>query len=303
MQNQPKSSDSEWTIIKLLKWATPYFKSRHIESPRATAEILLAHVLDLKRIDLYLRFDQPLSVSELTNFKALIKRRIKREPIAYILGVKEFWSMDFEVTRDVLIPRPETEFLVEVALGLLPEDSDAVPAVTPRRILELGTGSGAAILALATMRPDHLFFASDRSIRAVGLARQNATRHRLERRVRFFCANWFEPFNDKRSRFDMIISNPPYVPSREIERLQPEIKQHEPIQALDGGKNGLSCLKHIIGTAHFFLRQEGSLLLEIGHDQKEDVCKMIEQSGNFENIVFTKDYSGYDRIVRMQKKG
>ncbi|MGD8771007.1 MAG: peptide chain release factor N(5)-glutamine methyltransferase, partial [Desulfobacterales bacterium] len=123
MQNQPKSRDPEWTIIKLLKWTTSYFKSHDIDSPRSTAEILLAHVLKLKRIDLYLRYDQPLSLNELSKFKVLIKRRIEREPVAYILGVKEFWSMDFAITKDVLIPRPETECLVEAALSLLPEDN------------------------------------------------------------------------------------------------------------------------------------------------------------------------------------
>jgi len=123
MQNPANSIDPEWTIIKLLEWTTSYFKSRDIESPRATAEILLANVLELKRIDLYLRYDQPMCTEELSQFKTLIKRRVKREPVAYILGFKEFWSMDFTVAKDVLIPRPETEFLVEAALKLLPEDS------------------------------------------------------------------------------------------------------------------------------------------------------------------------------------
>ncbi len=301
MQNQPKSIDPEWTILKLLKWTTSYFKSHDIDSPRATAEILLAHILKLKRIDLYLRYDQPLSSNELLQFKTLIKRRIKREPVAYIVGVKEFWSMDFAVTEDVLIPRPETECLVEASLGLLPEDSNSDPNKPPMRILEVGTGSGAVTLALASMGPKHLFFASDRSIKAVVLAKQNAKHHGLDRTVNFFCADWFTPLKVVRHQFDMIISNPPYIPTRVISRLQPEIYKYEPISALDGNEDGLRCLRHIINNAHIYLNRQGSLVLEIGHDQKNDVQKIAEQCGNYKNVVFTKDYSGYHRVVQMQK--
>ena len=145
MQNPANSIDPEWTIIKLLEWTTSYFKSRDIESPRATAEILLAHVLELKRIDLYLRYDQPLCAEELSRFKVLIKRRVKREPVAYILGFKEFWSMDLKVTPGVFIPRPETETLVEAALTMIP----AEPGAAPSTVLDLGTGSGAVVLAVA----------------------------------------------------------------------------------------------------------------------------------------------------------
>jgi len=302
MQNQPKSIDPEWTILKLLKWTTSYFKSPDIDSPRATAEILLAHILKLKRIDLYLRYDQPLSSNELLQFKALIKRRIKREPVAYIVGVKEFWSMDFAVTEDVLIPRPETECLVETSLGLLPEDSNSDPNNPPMRILELGTGSGAVILALASMGTKHLFFASDRSVKAVVLAKQNAKRHGLDSNVNFFCADWFTPLKVVRHQFDMIISNPPYIPTRVISQLQPEIYKYEPIPALDGDEDGLRCLIHIINNAHIYLNRQGSLVLEIGHDQKNEAQKIIEKCGNYKNIVFTKDYSGYHRVVQMQKK-
>ncbi len=302
MQNQQKPRASEWTILKLLEWATPYFKSHDIDSPRATAEILLAQVLKIERIDLYLRYDQPVLSEELSQFKVLIKRRISREPVAYIVGVKEFWSMDFAVTKDVLIPRPETEHLVAAALSLLPEDSSSGSNPGPQRIFEPGTGSGAIILALAATRTNNLFFASDRSIRAVALARQNATHHGLEKRVDFFCADWFTSLKDGSPRFDMIVSNPPYIPSRSLRVLQPEIYNFEPISALDGDKDGLGSLRHIINHAHFYLNRRGSLLLEIGHDQKNDVQKIIDSCRNYENIIFTKDYSGYDRVVQMTKK-
>ncbi len=302
MQNQPTSTDPEWTIIKLLRWTTSYFESRDIDGPRIEAEILLAHALQLQRIDLYLRYDEPLFSNELSRFKDLIKRRINREPVAYIVGRKEFWSMDFMVTKDVLIPRPETEFLVETAINLLPQDSASHPNLTPKRIFELGTGSGAVVLALAAMRPCHLFFASDTITAAVRLAKQNAKHHDIERRVSFICADWFEPLKDKKPVIDMIVSNPPYVPSRVIGKLQPEIVKNEPISAIDGGEDGLSCLRHIINNAHLYLQPKGHLLLEIGHDQRHDVQKIANQCAKYENVVYTKDYSGYDRVVQMQKR-
>ena len=249
-----------------------------------------------------MQYDQPLCAEELSRFKALIKRRVKREPVAYILGFKEFWSMDFAVTKDVLIPRPETEFLVEAGLKLLPEGSMSKQNLTRKRILELGTGSGAVILALASMRPHHLFFASDRAIAAAVQAKQNAERHALHGCVIFFCSDWFGTFGNGKPVFDVIVSNPPYVPSGVIAGLQPEINRYEPISALDGGENGLSSLRSIVNAAHRHLCREGCLLLEIGHDQKDDILKIIEQSGNYEKVIFTKDYSGYDRIVQMQKK-
>lgn len=302
MQNRQASIDAKWTIIKLLKWATSYFNTHDIERPRAEAEILLSHALKLQRIDLYLRYDQPLYDEDLKRFKELVKRRIKREPVAYIVGVKEFWSMDFAVTKDVLIPRPETEFLVEAALDLLLVGSSSDSSLMPKRILELGTGSGAVILALASMRPGHRFFATDRMWAAARTARKNAVRHGLENNFALICADWFSPFVPKQCAFDMILSNPPYVPSRLIGGLQPEIAGYEPVSALDGGADGLSCLNHIIGHAHLYLRSKGALLLEIGEDQKNDVERIADGCGAYEHIACIKDYSGYDRVVQMRKK-
>ncbi|MBU0986407.1 MAG: peptide chain release factor N(5)-glutamine methyltransferase [Proteobacteria bacterium] len=302
MQNHPTVAAPEWTIAKLIKWTTSYFQTQSIDSPRTDAEILLAHVLNLNRIDLYLRYDQPLSQNELAQFKTLIKRRINREPVAYIVGVKEFWSMDLAVTKDVLIPRPETECLVETALSLLPEDTGSEPTFTSMRVLELGTGSGAIVIALAAQRREHRFFASDRSSKAVEMAVENAKRHGLDQKIKFFCGDWLNPMNNSRHGFDMILSNPPYIRSREVDRLQPEIFMYEPLMALDGGGDGLDCLRCIIESAHTFLKAYGSLLLEIDHDQRAAVKKIIDSCQSYENITFKKDYSGYDRIVRMQKK-
>lgn len=298
MHNQQRDRSTDWSILKLLQWTTDYFRTRDIESPRASAEILLAYALKLKRIDLYLRWDQPLSSHELEQFKTLIKRRIQREPVAYILGLKEFWSKEFRLTRDVLIPRPETERLVEAALALLPAESTAAP----KRILDLGTGSGAIILALASQQPRHLFFASDCSIKALEVARQNANCHKLTGIIHFFVGDWFRPIHHEIPLFDMIISNPPYIPSGDFVGLQPEIYQYEPRIALDGGSDGLGSLKEIISSAHRYLNRHGQLLLEIGHDQKDAVQMTIDKCGQYNHIYFSKDYSGLDRVVQMKKK-
>jgi release factor glutamine methyltransferase len=185
------NGDANWTIIKLIRWATSYLESHNIDSPRTTGEILLAHALNLRRIDLYLNYDKPLVHDELQRFKALIKRRIKREPVAYILGVKEFWSLEFQVNRHVLIPRPETECLVEKVLALIAERQ--VPS--SQRILDLGTGSGAIVTALASQQPQQVYFASDKYRPAVEIARSNARRHDCGARIHFFIGDWLSCLN------------------------------------------------------------------------------------------------------------
>ena len=210
MRNPEPPPDLPWTILKTLQWTTAFFKSHHIDSPRLTAEVLLAHTLNIRRIDLYLRFDQPLTPPELAIYKAFIKRRAGREPLAYITGSREFYGLDFAVTPDVLIPRPETEFLVEEALRILPQDGLA----DSRRVLDLGTGSGAIIISLATRRPGHFFAASDKSVKAVSVAACNARTHRVEDQIRFFAGDLFAALTPEGPGFDLVVSNPPYVADR-----------------------------------------------------------------------------------------
>ena len=298
MKNQQNPSPPEWTILKLLEWATSYFRSRDIESPRASAEILLAHALNLQRIDLYLRYDQPLDGDELNRFKVLLKRRAKREPVAYIVGRKGFWELDLKVTGDVLIPRPETECLVERALEIL----SAASAPTGQRILDLGTGSGAIILALASQQPDQLYFASDVSLKAIEIARDNARRLDLVQHVCFFGGDWFAPLGPESGCFDLIVSNPPYIRSGELEGLQPEIVNFEPAHALNGGGDGLASLGRIIDQAHQYLKPGGMLLVEIGHDQQTAVHRITQQCGQYDQFKCTLDYGGRDRVVEMRKK-
>lgn len=283
-----------WTILRLLKWTTAYFKSHHIEQPRAAAEILLAHTLGLGRVDLYVQYDRPLESHELELFKGLIQRRIQREPVAYIVGKKEFWSMDLKVTSDVLIPRPETETLVEAAFTIIPPE----PGPAPLKILDLGTGSGAIVLAIASERPDHSFYAVDRSEKALAVATDNARTLELDKTITFLQGNWFDPVRDRGRYFDVIVSNPPYISSHEFEVLPPEITQYEPREALKGGSDGLEAIRLIIKEASYYMVPGGWLLFEIGYDQWVAVEKLIARSGAYSEWAVIKDYSGHDRVVR-----
>jgi release factor glutamine methyltransferase len=282
-----------WTILKLLKWTTAHFTSHHIEHPRAAAEILLAHALGVGRVDLYIQYDRPVEAHELETFKKFIQRRVQREPVAYIVGNKEFWSMDLKVTTDVLIPRPETETLVEAAITVVPPGPDAAPV----KIMDLGTGSGAIVLAMASERPAQSFFAVDRSEKAIAVAQDNARMHGLDKALTFLQGNWFDPVHDLGRYFDVIVSNPPYISSHEFDVLPPEITQYEPRDALDGGPDGLEAIRHIIKQAPEHMVPGGWLIFEIGHDQWAAVQELITYSGTYSDWAVIKDYGGYDRVV------
>lgn len=294
MQNRQKSGKPPWSILRLLRWTTSHFSSRNIENPRASAEILLAHALGLRRIDLYLRHDQPLMSDELGRFRELVRRRLRHEPAAYITGHKEFWSVELSLSPDVLIPRPETECLVEAALECLPQNPER-----ENRILDLGTGSGAIILAVAAERPGNRFYASDRSPAALKIAKGNAARNSLEGKIAFFCGDWFAPLKAS-GGFDLILSNPPYIRSADMESLQPEIS-FEPRNALDGGPDGLAAIRQILLQAPDCLAEEGFLVMEIGFDQGADTAEIARKCGVYGQIRCTKDYAGNDRVMRMQR--
>lgn len=281
----------------MLQWASTYFKNRGIESPRAAAEILLAHALGTDRVHLYMHHDQPLDKTELALFKTFIQRRLQREPVAYIVGHKGFWSVDLSVTPDVLIPRPETERLVEVALAWLADRAFGSAA----DIMDLGTGSGAIVVAIAAEAGLHRFFASDVSPDAIAIARNNAVTAGVAEHVRFFVGDWLAAVRPG-PLFDLIVTNPPYVASGEWSDLQPEIVHYEPRLALDGDEDGLRSYRAIVGTAHRFLKPGGALMMEIGCRQQEAIQLLAEQCGAYETYNCYKDYSGHDRVVTMQKK-
>ena len=293
MPNDDQSAAPPWTILKTLQWTAGYFRKHRIENPRSEAEILLAHTLDCQRIDLYLHHDKPLQTQELSRFKNLIRRRTLREPVAYIIGTKEFWSLVFEVTPDVLIPRPETEGLIEAALTHCPEN-------TAVRVLELGTGSGIISVVLAHERSLWKFWATDLSSNAIEIARKNAHRHAVDDRIAFVVGHWFDAIADT-ARFDLIVSNPPYVVSDEISSLEPDVYQYEPTLALDGGTDGLTDIALIIQSAGRYLKPGGNLFLEIGYDQGTVVNELGQACRDYDQVVIEKDYSGHDRLVRMRK--
>ncbi len=305
-----------WTILKLLSWTESYFKSYNIDSPRLTAEILLCHALNIRRLDLYLQFDRPLNKDELAAYKSLIKRRVKREPVAYITGIKGFWDSQFSVTSDVLIPRPDTETLVEAALAQIQQKKESLKRKIT--VLELGTGSGAIAVSLAKANPDVLFFATDISLKAALVAKNNSVvdadygvidsaseadfieKTRLPN-LFFLVGSWFSPINIG-AQFDIIVSNPPYIPTDEINNLQQEVQHYEPHLALDGGADGISCLREIMLSAYSYLSQEGILLMEMGFDQYEKLEQESLKIEKYEKPIFIKDYAGHYRVVLLKMK-
>lgn len=291
MPNARTDNPATWTLLDLIRWTTGYFADLGLENPRSEAEILLAHALNVHRIDLYLNHDKPAGADERAVFKGLVRRRAAGEPVAYIIGIREFWSLNLTVNPAVLIPRPETECLVEAALPFL----DRGPAWR-KQVLDMGTGSGAIVIALAHERPEHLYMAMDRSLSALLLARENAGAHGLADRIGWFCGDW-DTAVSPRARFDLIISNPPYIPSGDIVALQREVRDHEPRAALDGSSDGLSCLRHIISNAHRYLSPAGWLALEMGWDQAKAVESLAAATRKYESVRILKDYSGHDRVA------
>ncbi|MGA2404504.1 MAG: peptide chain release factor N(5)-glutamine methyltransferase [Syntrophobacteraceae bacterium] len=286
--------EEQWTVLKVLQWTTEYFSEKGFEQPRADAEVLLAHALGMERIHLYLNHDKPLSAEELARFRGFIRRRAAFEPTQYITGKQEFWSLDFEVTPAVLIPRPETEVLVEKALEIAGNE--------PFLVLDLGAGSGAIAVALAHERTGIRVIAADKSWSAIEVARRNAVRHGVADRISFVVADLFGALAS-RPLFDLIVSNPPYVSDAEFLDLAPEIANYEPRSALrGGGKRGLALIRKIVEQFHVHLKQRGSLLLEIGLGQAEILEAEFPQdlAARFQ---FIEDYSGIKRVLHLRGKG
>jgi release factor glutamine methyltransferase len=281
----------QWTIKSVLDWTQTYFKEKIVESPRLSAEVLLAETLGIKRIDLYIQFDRPLEKQELSQYKAKLLRRAQHEPVAYITETKSFWKSEFSICPHVLIPRPETELLVETAISHIQSKDRNM------RIIELGVGSGAVIVSIANDAPDHVFMGSDLSFPALHIAQKNA--HKIiddNNRIQFFVSDWFGSIAPSYS-FDLIISNPPYIPTHVLSTLQPEIVNFEPMGALDGGQDGCFHIQKIIQEAASYLSTDGLLLLEMGFDQREAVEKCVHLSHDFDDVKFIKDYAGHDRIA------
>ena len=276
-----------------------YLEKKGIDSPRLTAEILLAHKLNVDRITLYLNFDQPLTENELSGYRTLIKRRLQREPLQYIVGVQEFWSLEFAVTPQVLIPRPETELLVEQAIERL----KAVPAEEnkPPGILDLGTGCGAIAISLAKAVQQARIWATDISAEALKLARLNAEKHGVSDRITFIQGSLWEPLLDQGLTFDHILSNPPYIATEEFENLSPEVRDYEPRLALDGHNDGMTYIQTIIREAPVFMNPGGWIMLEMAPGQTEKALGLIGEIKEYGEKTRIKDYSHRYRVVMAQK--
>ncbi len=284
-----------WTIASILDWTKDYFTKHGIETPRLESEILLAHSLGLKRLNLLIQHERELKEPELAGFKQLILRRVKKEPTAYITGSKPFMALEFIITKAVLIPRPETEHIVEAIIDITKDDAElsSKPAIS---LLDIGTGSGALAVSAAHYLKNANITAVDISESALEIASQNAKKHSLEDRISFIKSDIFSNLQLDQT-FDIIVSNPPYIPTAEIASLQNEIKDHEPMSALDGGPDGLSFYRRIIGESGKRLNPKGYLVLEIGFGMAEDIKNMMNESGIFEPAKLIRDYAGIERVV------
>jgi release factor glutamine methyltransferase len=268
-----------------------------LENNRLDAEVLLRHVLDVEKEQLYVNADAPISTGQEAKFRELLLRRSRREPVAYITGHKEFWSLDFVVTPAVLIPRPETELLVEVALQRVRE----LTSGSSVKVLDVGTGSGVISVCLAKEELVTEIVAVDISPVALDVARLNAGRHGVADRIRFLSGDLFAPVKPVAGTFAVIVSNPPYIPTGDLSMLAPEIREWEPITALDGGAHGIDTYRRIIAEGHKYLTPGGSIVLEIGADMGSDVAELFSRSGCYGPASVTQDYAGNDRVIAAMK--
>ena len=287
------------TVLEILNWATDRLREHRVLNPRLNAELLLARCMNVSREGLYAHLRDSIPREEREELEELIRRRTSGEPLQYILGHQEFWSIDLSVDPRVLIPRPETELLVEEAVSLLSQASRE----RARFVLEIGTGSGAIAIALAK-ELSHLFIAAtDISGEALIVARQNAARAGVLEKIAFVTGDLFGPYRLPRGDggFDLILSNPPYVARKEIDRLAKEVKDFEPTGALNGGEDGLDFYRRITSQGPSYLRRGGWLLLEMGQGQGERVTELIKKTGVFSEPQRLPDLSGIERVVKAQK--
>ena len=276
-----------WTIATVVKWATDDFRTRGIDNPRLDAEVLLSFALKMTRTQLIVDAQRPLAPEELSRFRDLVKRRRSYEPVAYLKGEREFYGRMFKVDRRVLIPRPDTETLVEVALERTAHCSMSM------RALDLCAGSGCVAISLARERPTGFVFATDLSSEAVDVARENAQRLGAYN-INIRTGDLFEPVPGM--KFDVITANPPYIRSDEVPSLQPDIRDHEPKLALDGGPTGMAVTERIVQGAKEFLVPGGVLAIEVGAGQAASVEEVFARAG-FTSIVRALDYAKIERVV------
>jgi release factor glutamine methyltransferase len=289
----------EWTIQRLLNWVTEYLDEKGLDSARLSAELLLSHVLGLKRIELYTHFNRVVEQRLLDQLHELVKRAGQHEPVAYLVGKTEFYSLELEVTADCMIPRPETELLVQRAVEFL--------RTRPGRqlVCDLCTGCGCIAVAIARNFGDCEIVATDISATALTVAVRNTARYQVADRIRLLQGDLFEPLVPylDAERFDVIVCNPPYVSAGEYEMLDRNVKSYEPKLALFGGDDGLDAYRRIGERVEQFLKPDGALMLEVGYSQGPAVKGLLEQTGAFKQIEIEKDYNKIERLVIAGRSG
>ena len=278
------------TVLEGIQRSTEFLARKGVDSPRLQTELLLAHLLKMPRMRLYLSFERPLAEAEIDSFRELIKRRGQREPLQHIIGSTSFCGLEIKVSPRVLVPRPETELLAERGWTFLNERSLPHPGA-----LDIGAGSGCLAIALATKCPTAEVTAVDISPEALTVAQENAAQHGLAERIRFLQGDCFTPLAAG-SRFDLILSNPPYIPSGEIATLQPEVRDYDPHTALDGGADGLDYGRRLAAEAGRFLQPQGRLMMEFGDGQAEALRRVFEEQ-NWVVEAMVEDYTHRPRII------
>lgn len=278
------------TVLEGIQKSAEFLANKGVESPRLHAELLLAHVLHVPRMQLYLNFERVLATAEVDGFRELVRRRGRREPWQHIIGATSFCGLEISVNCHVLIPRPETELLTELGWQFL--STIHSPLTTS---LDFGTGSGCIAIALAVKCPAAQVYATDVSQEALDLAQRNAANHHVDGRIRFFKGDGFAGLPEG-IRLDLVISNPPYIPSAEIESLQPEVRDHDPRHALDGGPDGLDYFRRLASGAPLFLKPNGRLMLEFGDGQATAIVKTFEQQ-NWIVETIKEDYTQRPRFL------
>lgn len=293
---EPTAPDT-WTIGRLLEWTTGYLRDQQSDSPRLDAELLLAQALGCQRIELYTSFERVPDDAQRDKFRDLVRRRAAGSPVAYLLGHREFYSLDFRVTPDVLIPRPETEFLVIATLDLLRQRQ----ASSPPSIVDVGTGSGIVAISLAKNFPEAAITAIDISPQALEVAKSNAETHEVHDQIRFHEGDLLAALEDS-VQVDFVVSNPPYVSTSEMAELPRDVADFEPHLALEAGPDGTEVIERLIPQAAARLRSGGYLLIEISPMIESKVRALIEQEPAFEPMPTTKDLAGLARIVGARRR-
>jgi len=285
------------TVLEVIQRSTEFLTQREVASPRLNAELLLAHVLNMRRMELYLHFERTLAPEEIERSRELVRRRGQREPLQHLTGAARFCGLELSVTPDVLVPRPETELLAERAWNYL---NQLIPKGNPGpAVVDFGTGSGCLAIAVAARSPTARVDALDVSAPALEVARGNALRHSLTERIHFFQGCGFTALPSE-ARYDLLMSNPPYIRSGEIDKLAPEVRDHDPRVALDGGADGLDFFRLLAHAGAERLNANGRMMLEFGDEQAEAVRELLEkQMWIVEEIV--EDYTHRPRIVIARK--